>query len=276
MTFEVVDDVALALHSGRLDATSPVTLLVAERLGPLVEFLYLRQARADRYRCVEVPPTELSRAADAALTGRRVSGTAYGSATGFLPLARRQPHATDQSQWEHWCLRTQQAAERSGVPKTLAQSLIAALQELEDNVHVHSGAPATAIVGYVATDSSFEFVVADGGIGVLQSLRQAPEFAGLTDGGEALRLALSDGISRFGRASDRGYGFRSLFTALAGHDGALRFRSGDHALTIAGAGPTLALATISQKAPLAGFIVSVLCPSGMGRTGGSRPGARTS
>ena len=69
MTFDVVDDVALALSSGRLDSNSPVSLLVTERLGPLVEFLFLRKAEEDRYRYVEVQPTDLSVLADAALTG---------------------------------------------------------------------------------------------------------------------------------------------------------------------------------------------------------------
>jgi len=272
MTFEVVDDVALALDAGRLAASS-VTLTVTGRLGPLVEFHFLRRAAEARYRGIQIEANEISRLLDAAFAGR-TTGTTRGAVAGFLPLAKRQPE-TDDPLWIRWSLTAQHAARRAGVAPKLAQSLIGALNELEDNVHMHSGAPATGIAGFAVTEEAFEVVVADAGIGILESLRQAPDVAGLTDGGEALRLALSDGISRFGRGQGRGYGFATMFTALAGHEAALRFRSGDHALTIVGTGPTLAHAVISQKAALPGFIVSILCPA-RGGSGPARPFNRPS
>ena len=47
----------------------------------------------------------------------------------------------------------------------------------------------------------------------------------LQDAGEALKVAVEDGNSRFGRASGNGFGMGQIFRALANHDGELRFRS---------------------------------------------------
>ena len=118
-------------------------------------------------------------------------------------------------------------------------------------------------MAYAASNGAFEFVVADSGMGVLASLRQNPEFGELTDSGEALRVAASDGASRHGRASGRGYGVGQVFRALA-HDWAeLRFRSGDHALRLRGDAPSLSgQYEVAQKGWLSGLIVTVRCAPG--------------
>jgi hypothetical protein len=71
--------------------------------------------------------------------------------------------------------------------------------------------------------------------------------------------ALQDGNSRYGVAAGRGMGFRPLFIALANLNGTLRFRSGDHALTIDGHSPTLIMAKLAQKPHIRGLIASVSC-----------------
>ena len=68
-----------------------------------------------------------------------------------------------------------------------------ALGELQDNVFEHSGRPESGVVAYAASNGAFEFVVADAGRGVLASLRENPEFAGLADSGAALRVAVLTG-----------------------------------------------------------------------------------
>ena len=44
-----------------------------------------------------------------------------------------------------------------------------------------------------------------------------PEYVYLRDAGEALKVAVEDGNSRFGRASGNGYGIGQVFRALANH-----------------------------------------------------------
>ena len=86
------------------------------------------------------------------------------------------------------------------------------------------------------------------GVGVLATLRGAPEYRGLSDHGEALRLTLTEGASRFGFQEGRGYGFRPLFAGLANRQGALRFRSGNATLRIDGTSPNLVSAQIAALA----------------------------
>jgi len=136
---------------------------------------------------------------------------------------------------------------------------VAAVGELYSNVYEHSGAAATGLVAFRALPHRFEFVVSDRGIGVLDSLRSCADYEALSDCGEALRLTLTDGVSRHGADAGRGRGFRPLFVGLANLDGALRFRSGDHALIIDGSNPSLMIARTAQKPPLKGFMISVAC-----------------
>ena len=97
----------------------------------------------------------------------------------------------------------------SGLPKTVAQSLAAALREMESNIHEHSDAlPVSGILAFQGRPGSVEFVAADSGIGVLATLREAEEFAELTDHGRAMHLALQERVSRYGRDSGHGNGFR--------------------------------------------------------------------
>jgi hypothetical protein len=145
------------------------------------------------------------------------------------------------------------------MPGAVAQSLAAAIREMETNVYEHSDNAPSGLLAFNAETESFEFVVADCGVGVLQTLKQAPEFRGLSDHGAALQIALQEGASRYGKAAKRGMGFKDLFVGLANLNADLRFRSGDYALTIAGPGPDLKVARLAQKAFFPGFLVSVRC-----------------
>ncbi|MCU1295173.1 MAG: hypothetical protein JWP08_4023, partial [Bryobacterales bacterium] len=113
---------------------------------------------------------------------------------------------------------------------------------------------------YSSHSDGFEFVVADAGIGVLESLRQNPQFGDLSDSGAALCTAMQDGVSSIVNQGNRGYGIGLLFRKLAGHGGDVRFRSGDHALTVRGNSLSLnGNAEIAQRAATPGLAVSILC-----------------
>ncbi|WP_211099747.1 hypothetical protein [Azospirillum agricola] len=186
--------------------------------------------------------------------------------SGFLRTRALLPN--DESEWTAFCLMAQQAAIAAGFHRRVAAQLAAALGELHSNVYEHSNASDTGIVAFRSSPAQFEFVVSDLGIGVLNSLRSGTDYLSLNDHGEALRLTLTDGVSRFGANSDRGRGFRPLFIGLANLNGTLRFRSGDHALVIDGRTPSLMTARPVQRAAISGFLTSVLCKNTIGSTHG--------
>jgi hypothetical protein len=140
----------------------------------------------------------------------------------------------EDAQWTGFGLAAQTAAAAAGFHPRTARQFVGALGEMTSNIYEHSGLPASGIAAYRASGGLFEFAVVDGGMGVLESLRTCPEYAALIDHGEALRLALAEGVSRFGPHAERGHGFRPIFVGLANLSGSLRFRSGDHALVIDG------------------------------------------
>lgn len=151
------------------------------------------------------------------------------------------------------------AAQRAGFPVRIAQSLTAAIREMESNIHEHSELSETGILAFHTAPGVFEFVAADCGIGALATLQESPEYSELRDHGIALQEILKPGVSRHGRAAHRGNGFGELFVGLASLNADLRFRSGDHALTISGPHPELKTARLAQKPFFQGFSASVRC-----------------
>jgi anti-sigma regulatory factor (Ser/Thr protein kinase) len=192
-----------------------------------------------------------------ALRAGRTSWTCRVRNIGFLKLASSPPE--DEAEEISFGLAAQKAAVANGFPRRLAAQLVGAFGEMRSNIYEHSGAPATGLAAYRVTAGRFEFVVSDGGIGILASLAGCPDYAGLKDHGDALRLALTEGVSRYGKAANRGMGFRPLFTGLANLNGELRFRSGNQALTIDGRSPSLIPAKQAEKPSIPGFFASVAC-----------------
>jgi anti-sigma regulatory factor (Ser/Thr protein kinase) len=259
LDFAALDGLAFAAERRRL--SGPVPDLVAQDLGPVIE-LYLL-ATADLLPAPERAPwlrlDGLGPLYRAIVGGRPQWVCPDARRIGFLRTNAIPPR--DERPWTAFGLAAQQAAAASGFPGRIAAQLAAALGELHSNIYEHSGGSATGLIAFRAAPNHFEFVVADGGIGVLESLRSCDDYAGLDDHGEALRLTLTDGVSRHGATAGRGHGFRPLFVGLANLSGALRFRSGDHALLIDGSSPSLMTARLAQKPFLKGLLISVACES---------------
>lgn len=259
LRYEVVDDLAFAASLDRLDAVAETFEVVD--LGPFIELAYLSRL-LPRLRPVagacsaqaQLPPVA------SASSGARLWFSADGS-TGVLRTQTND--VTEEGCWIRFGLAAQQAAKQAGFVAREPAQMVGAMSELCENIYEHAGNAAPGVVTFRAARKSFEFVISDGGRGVLASLRTAPKYAKLSDDAEALRLALQEGVSRFDDPQ-RGCGFRPLFIGLAELDGTLRFRSGAAALTIDG---TLDLMTakLSQKASYAGFHVSVICHTGRKR-----------
>lgn len=254
LTFAAVDELAYAGQKGL--ATDERELGAAESLGPLVEACHLATAGL-------VPglrPTSFSLDGCSEFVRELARETQYWiKPGGSLAILRASTPTMDEHAWAAFGMEAQRGALATGFDRRTAQELIGAFCELFDNVYEHSGYPNTGLAAFRCTGKTFEMCCVDQGVGVLESLRQCPKYAGLADHGEALQLALSDGVSRFGETSGRGYGFRALFVGLANHWGYLRFRSGDQALTIDGRSPSTATAKVSQKPYSPGLVVSVSC-----------------
>ena len=257
-TSDVADDLLWQAQAGRLAGRGAITIKRSGQIGPMVELALAARATPAAYASVTFMPPFFDQVRQGLATGRISGGSAH-DIVGVFPLSRFDPNGDD-SPWHQWLSHAENAAVAAGLARSLVSRLIGALGELQENVYQHSGRPETGLIAYAAVKGMFEFVVADAGIGVLASLRQNPEFAHLADAGEALRVAISDGASRHGRASGRGYGIGQLFRALAHDSAELRFRSGDHALRLWGDAPSLTgQYEVAQKARLDGLIVTVRC-----------------
>lgn len=259
LSFEVVDDLVLAHARGRLKGHAQTRYVVAD-VCPLVELMFegtngrsgplLQTPWLDHASQVDLRAA-LASDRDIWLDGPRRRGFLR---TTFSPLVEG-----DDLQRNRFLMAARSAAEASGLTKPAAQSLAAAMRELESNIHEHSGRAASGILAFQSHSSVFEFVAADGGVGILATLRENEEFADLSDHGLAMHAALQDRVSRYGRASGHGNGFRDLFLGLAHLNADLRFRSGDHALLISGPQPELKTARLAQKTLFHGFLAAVRC-----------------
>ena len=266
-TFEAADDLLWQAVAGRLSLLPPLTLVKSGFIGPLVELAIGRMATPEAYRGITIEPPIFHQIARALADGTS-SGAGAGDRAGVFPLSRfdSSNDAAENLLWDQWASHAENAAVAVGLPKGLAAGLMGALGELKDNVFEHSGRPDSGLVAYGASTSAFEFVVADAGRGVLASLRENPEFTHLADSGTALRVAVSDGASRYERSTGRGYGIGQLFRALTQYAAELRFRSDDHALRLWGDAPSLTgQVELVQKAWLDGFTISVRYALGKAR-----------
>jgi anti-sigma regulatory factor (Ser/Thr protein kinase) len=257
LDFATLDGLAFAAERQRLSDKLPQ--LAARDLGPLVEMgLLARSGLLPEPGAAEwLQFSGLGAFYEAIKSGQRQWVCPDSRRIGFLRTERQPP--LDESTWASFVFAAQRAAVDIGFSKGTAAQLAGALGELHSNLYEHSGASITGLIAFRASPDYFEFVVSDRGIGVLESLRGCADYSNLRDHGDALRLTLTEGVSRYGTNAGRGYGYRPLFVGLANLNGALRFRSGDHALLIDGTNPSLMTARVAQKPLLKGLLISVAC-----------------
>lgn len=257
LTFSSIDGIAFAAARGRLDRIQKEPLLAADGLGPFVELTHLATDKL----VPEIEKLDWLRLDALAAFWRALASprknwvSPQGGRLGFFKTAETQL----ESEWNAFSISAHKAALAAGFPSRIAAQLIAAFGEMRGNILEHSKAITSGLLAFRSQSGKFEFVVSDRGRGVLSSLKSCTQYANLADHGEALRMTLTDGVSRFGPSSNRGKGFRPLFIGLANLNGSLRFRSGDHALEIDGNAPTLMTARTGEKTNISGFLISVSC-----------------
>jgi hypothetical protein len=258
LSFEAVDDLVGAHARGRLKSSTDLRFTPTS-IGPLLELMF----EATSGRCgplLRSPWLDQRVQADlrSALSGSQNVWIDGPRRRGFMRTVF-DPLASGQLERNGFLMAARVAAGEAGLQAEVALSLAAAIRELESNIYEHSERPESGVLAFQARPSCFEFVAADGGVGVLATLRDAPEFQNLSDHGRALHLALQENVSRHGRTPDHGNGFRDLFMGLTQLNADVRFRSGDHALTITGPSPELKRAQLAQKAHFQGLLASVSC-----------------
>ncbi len=255
LTFSCLDGIALAAQRNRLNEFPSDYSVSVDPLGPFVELMLLSLSGIIP-QLHQIPWLRLEDTYDlySALRSNRKHGVNRNHSLGFFRTSD-QWNAND-IDWIRFCLSAQKAATAANFPRPLPAQLAAALEELTNNIYEHSSAADSGIAIFRAGREQFELAVVDRGIGTLASLQSCTEYSHLTDHGQALRLALSEGVSRFGQSAKRGNGFRPIFVGLANLNGSLRFRSGDHAFSIDGQQISVP-AKLAQKVFLRGFLASL-------------------
>ncbi|MBY5812944.1 ATP-binding protein [Rhizobium leguminosarum] len=175
---------------------------------------------------------------------------------GFIPIATM---ISNPLVWTDVINRLKRLSINAGFSSDHSGKFVAAIGELWGNVVDHSQRSDTGYVAFSLGPGRFEFVVADHGVGVLASLKSNPDYAHLTDHGGAIKLVLSEGVSRYYTEEGHGFGFRPLFVGLANIARGLRFRSGDHGREVIRTGGGPPSSRTYELAHLPGFFCSVVC-----------------
>lgn len=160
--------------------------------------------------------------------------------------------------WREFLVRFRQSAKSVGFSQEKAQGLAAALGEMADNATDHARSEVGALVGYHVVDGAAVCCVADVGIGVFGSLRGHDDFSYLKTHTEAIRTAIQDGTTRYGKGNG-GFGFNKVFKALAAMWGTLRFRSGQGCVSMDGTECDADRGEESYVNDRPGFQVSICC-----------------
>jgi hypothetical protein len=253
LTFDIVDDLVAAHARGRLAGPSGDGFSPA-RIGPMIELLFeghdgrsgplLKSAWLDAATQADLR---------AALRGSQNLWLDTVQHRGFLRTVFDPLQAKDDLARTQFLMAARKAAETVGFPVPTAQSLAAAVREMESNVHGGdrdcrvSGAGRRLRVRRrrCRRRNSHDLARGAGVQGIIGSRpRPACRVAGR-------RLALRP-VEQPGKRLPRSLSWPGDLNAD------LRFRSGDHALTITGRAD-LRQAVLAQKAHFQGFLASVRC-----------------
>jgi anti-sigma regulatory factor (Ser/Thr protein kinase) len=257
LDFKLVDDLALA-QPGQLENAN--LSFDASDIGPAIEYDFLTRSAGTALPALgTISRSALSLTVTAASGAHPQVLTDTSIRSLEAEVVRLPQSLAGNPHWSAFRRRFTDAAAVAGFDDLTAKGFTGAFGEIVANVNDHSGDPGSAVVAYQRSAKQFRFVVADSGMGILTSLRQNAAYAALRDHGEALRMAMSTGETRFGRGSGRGTGFDTVFRNIASFSGNIRFRSGDHSLEVAGQSLTLASAHLRQRANFSGFFAFISC-----------------
>jgi hypothetical protein len=256
LSFDLLEDVMLLPSSKYEEIIRRATVL---RIGPLVEYAFHHYEDAANHLKSRSDSQAVSSLLNTlAARTRAVNDTSVKARPVEFFRAPQSLEGVQDPNWTAFCMRLIDAGVNAGLPKKFSWGLAGTFEEMTGNLWEHSERSASGVVGYIWRPGEFEYVVADAGIGVLNSLRQHPDYSGMADAGEALETAVCDGESRHGRRQLRGTGFHDLLCNIARRNSYLRFRSGDHSYALDGT-KSLPVKQLQHCAHFQGFLISVVC-----------------
>lgn len=260
LNFDLLED-AMNLSEDRRDEIFAGVVL--DEIGPLIEYLYqTSKNKISLFSSTESPLIEpLNKVLNLKNILQQPLNTNFNAERVEFCRCYRNDSEYENANWFAFCQRLKDAAQKSGLREEFAKAVAGTFEEMVGNIIEHSDASDTGIVGYRYSPGEFEYLVADSGIGILQSLKKNSEYDFLIDYGQALEVALQDGQSSRGSKSGSEFGFHTLLHNIANRNSYLRFRSGDHYHMIDGTGTTLQRKTKACTF-IDGFLVSVICKSG--------------
>jgi anti-sigma regulatory factor (Ser/Thr protein kinase) len=256
LTFDLVDDICLGLQGGALTLAEAPTSS-ARSLGPLFELMQVLGSG----HCGGISPGIYESLAAARVENRPSWFHTYDN-QGFIQVQRLND---DRLAWNRFSIQVSRAAQAAGFTNDEAWKLMAAIGEIYGNVIDHSERIDSGYVAYATNGRTFEFVVGDSGIGVLNSLRKNAAYTHIADSGTALEYALSEGVSRL-QERGHGFGFQPIFVGLANISSRVRFRSGDYGREFQRSPDGSIPATTMQLAMINGLFCSVLCTASAERS----------
>ena len=173
----------------------------------------------------------------------------------------RSPVCIESSDFSLFVNRFKRTLVQSRFGEALSYSLSQALIEMSENVVRHSSpvgcVPACGIVGYHVVPDEMNYIVADLGRGVLNSLRENRRWSSLTTESDALLAIAKRGATRLAQHPE-GDGFRLAIKAFVDRQGILAMRSGDGIARICG-NMDRHKAEVSNAQHVPGFRVTALC-----------------
>lgn len=250
LDFDLLDDLALGVERGRvsLDELAPIA---AERIGPAIEAIALA---SQWERCAQPSLHWLNRTHLAPLfrdaIDQQTSSQRMGGNIGWISSDK----FADRPSWTGFLMQVSSAVKAEGFDNRTKSGLMAMLGEFHSNVLEHSDSVEGRFSAYSASTNGIEVIISDRGRGVLSTINENPTYADLKDAGRALKLAVTDGVSRHDDPL-RGHGFTHLFEGLANRFNHIRLRSGDHTLEVRREDGSRPSEWISQKASFPGFSI---------------------
>ena len=249
LKYSLLDDLELACANSETSALPNLELAIGS-LGPLIQ-LHRSPAKATIMAAASLDYRDFGEAVEFLdrLQGLYVNrtgsfGFAVTSGDGALALELMQ--------------RALISINKSPLPTAAGAQAVSALGEFDSNIDRHSRREQSGFVAFEVNQQFVGLYASDLGQGMLGSLRQNPNYAKLDDSGEALSMALREGVSSSTNPG-RGMGFRPIFVGLASHARLLRFRSDDALLEINRFGGGSPTQEIKERPSVAGFHAFVHC-----------------
>lgn len=250
LDFALLDDLALGVERARIDVTA-LGQVIAQGFGSVIETAFI----ASTWEHSMLSELEWLRADDFRdvlqdLRSQQTQEQKTGVTTGWIC----GDQLGDDTSWTGFLIRVSAVCKVGGFDRRTKNAIMATFGEFRSNILEHAGKTKGAIAAFHFRTDGLEIVVADQGRGALASMRKAEKYQTLDDSGRALKLIVTDGVSRHDDP-ERGHGFTHLFQGLANRFNHIRLRSGDHALEVFRANGERPSERISQKAKIPGLLV---------------------